>query len=493
MTLRGLLVAGLLVTLLGCVAFGNVAPTMEDQYVSTVQDTAVTLTLRAQDEDIDPLDAEAHPMRFVILDGPTHGVIIGELSEVRYADPHDALVEVTYVPANGFVGTDYVTITVIDPFDDTASGTTTIQIDVERERLVGLLSGSWDTSLTFNVQTFGVSAFRTRLTEVYRIGRLVVQGTATWKYGTADSIFDSLRFQADFPLGDVIKVSSTLAFDPNGSPLFDYWSTTTSFSLFETSFNHTFYLTAPQTSSYQTLTAWGTVGDVRYSNTVTFDMNEDYGFCFSRENLSLSWTWCDLQVSSTVSITDAGFQSVTLSASDYPVPGLVVPNFGLYLDLSLSFTPERKTLTPTFRLKTARIDCIQLLTELDTSGASNTSINGFSIYGIKLKQALGDGIMIQMATSFDSVKNSSVTGQSDYFELFLLSGKTTSCCDLPGTWSVATYFSSSSTQLFDWGMTVFKLDASLSDQLSTSTQIAIRSGEFGDPTLELSLGWTARW
>jgi hypothetical protein len=494
MTLRGLLVTGLLVTLLGYVAFGNAAPTMEDQYVTTVQDTAVTFTLRAQDEDIDPLDAGAHPLRFVILDGPTHGVIIGELSEVRYADPHAALVEVTYVPANGFVGTDYVTITVIDPFDETASGTTTIRIDVEEERLVGLLSGSWNTSLTLNVQTFSITAFRMKLTEVYRIGRLVVQGTATWQYGTTDKIFDSLRFQADFPLGDVIKVSSTLAFDPNGSTLFDYWNTTTSFSLFDTSFNHTFYFTTDlQTDSCQALTAWGTVGDVRYSNTVTFDMNEDYGFCFSRENLSLSWTWCDLQVSSTVSFTDAGFQSITLSASDYPMPGLVVPGFGLYLDLALTFTPTSKTLIPTFILKTAWIDCIQLLTKLETGGTLDTSINGFSIYGIKLKYALGDGITIQSATSFDSAKNSSVTGQSDYFELFFLSGRTTSCCGVPGTWSVATYFACSSTQLFDWGMTLFKLDMGISDQFSASTQIAIRSGTFAEPTLELTLGWTARW
>jgi hypothetical protein len=496
MTLRGLLVAGLLATLLGCVVFGNVPPTMEDQYITTVQDTAVTFTLRAQDEDIDPLNPGAHPLRFVILDGPTHGLIIGDLTEVRYAGPYDAFVEVTYVPATGFVGADYVTITVIDPFDETSSGTTTIQIDVEREWRMGSLSGNWNTSLTFNVQTFGVTAFRTRLTEVYRIGQFVVKGIAGWKLGTGDSsdlILDSLRFQADFPLGDAIKASSTLAFDPNGSPLFDYWRTTTSFSVFDTSFTHTFYLTKPHTSSYQTIVVRGSVGDVRYSNTVTFDMNEEYGFCFSRENLSLSWTWCDLQVRSTMNITDAGFQSVTLSASDYPIPGFVVPNFGLYLDLSLSFTPTSKTLTPTFKLKTAWIDCIQLLTELDTSGATNTSVDGFSVYGIKLKQALGDGITIQMATSFDSAKNSSVTGQSDYFELFLLSGTTTSCCGVPGTWSVATYFASTSAELFDWGMTLFKLDMGFTDLFSASTEIAIRSGTFNEPTLELTFSWTTRW
>jgi len=493
MRLRGISGVGLLVMLLGCVAFGNVVPTMEDQYVTTVQDTAVTFTLRAQDEDIDPLDPGGHPMRFVILDGPTHGVLIGDLAEIRYVGPHDALVEVTYVPATGFVGIDYVTITVIDPFDETASGTTTIQIVVERERRIGSFSGSWDTSLTFNVQTFSVTAFRTKLTEVYRIGQFVVKGIANWKYGTADLIFDSLRFQADFPLGDMLKVSSTLAFDPNGSSLFDYWRTTTSFSLFDISFNHTFYLTDPQTDSYQTIVVRGSVGDVRYSNTVTFDMNEEYSFCFSRENLSLSWMWCDLQVNSTLSITDGGFQSITLSASDYPIPSLVVPHFGLYLDLSLSFTPTSKALTPTFKLKTAWIDCIQLLTELDTSGASNTSIDGFSIYGIKLQQTLPDGIRIQMATSFDSAKNSSVTGQSDYFELFLLSGTTTSCCGVPGTWSVATYFACSSAELFDWGMTLFKLDMGLTNEFSASTEIAIRSGTFNEPTLELTFGWTARW
>jgi len=343
------------------------------------------------------------------------------------------------------------------------------------------------------VQTFSVTAFRTKLTEVYRIGQLVVQGVANWKFDTSGLIFDSLRFQADFPLGDAIKVSSTLAFDPNGSSLFDYWRTTTSFSLFDISFNHTFYLTKPHTSSYQTIVVRGSVGDVRYSNTVTFDMNEEYGFCFSRENLNLSWTWCDLQVRSTLSITDGGFQSITLSASDYPIPGFVAPNFGLYLDLALSFTPTSKMLTPTFKLKTAWIDCIQLLTELDTSGDPDTSINGFSIYGIKLKQALGDGITIQMATSFDSAKNSSVTGQSDYFELFFLSGRTTSCCGVPGTWSVATYFACSSAELFDWGMTLFKLDMGLTNEFSASTEIAIRSGTFNEPTLELTFGWTARW
>lgn len=469
---------------------------MDDQYVTTVEDKPVTFELWAQDEDIDPLNPDAHPLRFVILEGPTHGVLIGDLTEVRYAGPHDALVEVTYVPATGFVGTDYVTITVIDPFDKTASGITTIQIDVAERLAKGLLSGSWDTSLTFNVQTFGIAAFRTQLTEMYRIGQFVAKGIANWKLDTSGSsnlIFDFLRFQADFPLGNAITIRSMLALDPETDKLFDYWRTTTSFSIFDTSFTYTFCLTHPQTSSYQMIAVRGSVGDVRYSNTVTFDMVDGCGFSFSRENLSLSWTWCDLQVRSTVNITDDGFQSVTVRARDYPIPGLVVPNFGLYLDLSLAVTLTSKTLTPTFRLKTAWVDCIQILATLETSGTSNTSIDGFSVYGIKLQQTLPDGIRIQMATSLDPAKNSRVTGQTDYFEVLRMSGTLMGYCGVPGTWSVATYFNEGSTQLFDWGMTIIRANVVMSDHFNFSFETVFRSGFFGDPNLELAVGWMTRW
>jgi hypothetical protein len=98
-----------------------------------------------------------------------------------------------------------------------------------------------------------------------------------------------------------------------------------------------------------------------------------------------------------------------------------------------------------------------------------------------------------MATSFNSAKNSSVTGQMDYFEMFMISGRTMSCCGAPGTWQISTYFQSDHSTLFDWGMTLFKLDMGLTDQFSASTEIAIRSGMFTEPTLELTFGWTARW
>jgi len=493
---RWLVGTGVFLALLGCAVLGNVAPTMEDQYVVTVQDAAVTFTVSASDEDIDPSNPDFHPLHFVILEGPTHGVLIGDLTQVQVVGPHDALVELTYVPANGFVGIDYVTITVIDPFDETAVGTTTIQIDVERRRMTGLLSGSWTTALTFDVQSSALTAFRSQLTEVYRIGQLVVKGIALWKYDANNPgslVFDSLRFQVDTPIGDLVRISSTLAFDPNGDPLFDYLRTRTSFRVFDTSFTHTAYLDNVSTNSYQTLVVRGGVGDVSYSNTVTFAMVEDCGYCFSYENLSLAWKWCDLRMRSTVSFTDDGFNSVMLGLSDYPIPGFVRPSFGVYLDLSVTFTPEKKTLTPTLKLKTAWVDCIQILAALETGSAANPVIDGFGIHGIRLQQRLLDGVRVQIALSFDEAKNSSVTGQTDYYELWMISGTTSPCCGAAGTWKIATYFNHDSPMPFDWGMTIIRADVALSDRINVSTETVVRSGFFGDPKLELSLGWSVRW
>lgn len=356
------------------------------------------------------------------------------------------------------------------------------------------LAGSWKANLTFNVQSSAVTVFYSQVTEVYRVDQLTLEGTAVWKYEAGSLSFDSLWFQGRFPLGGIINVQSRLAFDPTQSNLldvFDYWQTTASFTLLNMDFINTFYLTCPQTDSYEQLSTRGWIGDVSYSNLLRFNMNGAAGFCFDKEAITLSWSWCDVSVSSAINFTQQGFGSFTLSESGYPIPKLSQDGYGLFLNLSLAFTTSTKTFSPSISLRTPWVNCIRLLTSLEMSG--KISVEGFSVYGIVVDYTYSDGIRIKSATSFDRGHNSTVTGQSDYFELFLLSGRAESCCGKTGTWSVGTYFTSSSDQLFDWGMTLFKLDMGLSEQLRASTQIAIRSGTFGDPRLEFTLGWTARW
>jgi hypothetical protein len=487
--------AGLLLVVGGIVVLGNVPPTMDDQYVTTVEDTPVRFELRAQDEDIDPLNPDAHPLRFVLLDGPSHGILIGDMAEVRYEGPHDAVVEMTYVPASGFVGTDLLTIAVVDPFDETASGTITIQIDVTERRAAGLLSGNWSMNATWESQSGSFSAFVTQLTEVYRVGALTMKGVAQVRKATVGGVekilFDSLRFDGDIKLG-TLSLSSTLAFDPDASStaeLFDYWRTTVGFTLQEVNFRHTFYLTMPVTSSYQTLYVQASAGGLSFTNTVRFGVNDACGFEFSRNDAMIGWSWCDLNVSATFAVSCDGFQQATLSLSGLPIPGLIA---GMTLNAGLNFTADAKTLSTALQWRPSPMGCLRLYGGLEVGGAQDLEIQGFSLYGLRLECDIG-GVKLVSATSLDPLRNSSVTGQTDYFEVLRMSGTLMGCCGAPGTWGIATYFYKDSTQLFDWGMLTGAFDLALTDDVSVSLETALRSGELGDPRVELSFGWTVRW
>ena len=473
----------------------NVPPTMEDQYVTTVEDTPVTFALRAQDEDIDPVDPDAHPLRFVLLDGPSHGLLIGDMAEVRYEGPHDAVVELTYVPAAGFVGTDLVTIAVVDPFDETATGTITIRIDVTERRAEGLLSGTWSMNATFVPQSGSFTALSSQLMEVYRIGPLTMKGIAGWRTGPDGGgkavALDSLRLEGDVKLG-TLSVSSTLAFDPDASSaadLFDYWRATVAFTLGGANLRHTFYLTRPVTSSYQTLYAQVSAGSLSLTNTLRFDVSDECGFEFARNDTTIGWSWCDLNMSATLAVTCAGFDQATLSMSDLPIPVLIP---GMTLNAGLNLTVDAKTLSTTLQWRPSSMGCIRAYGGLEIGGADVMEIQGVSIYGLKLECSIG-GVKVASATSFDALKNSTVTGQTDYFEVLRMSGTLMGCCGVPGTWGIATYFHANSTQLFDWGMTTGAFDLVLNDHVDTSLKLVFRSGDLGDPKLELSFGWTVRW
>ena len=509
MRLRGLWLAGLLILLVGSCAVANVAPSMEDQYIATPQDEAVTFEFRAEDADIDPDDPAAHPLVFSILEGPEHGVLVGDLDDVRYRAFHTAAVEMTYIPAEGYVGTDYITIEVRDPFDATAAGITTIEIDVQERRAIGILSGNWIGEVTYNTQTGGFTAFRTQFTEVYRIGDLTVKGVADISMetnaGVKEMVFQSLRFDTDFSIIG-IDTTSTIAFDPTASvaaELFDYWLTVTRFSLGEVDFTHTLYLLDTQTDSYTSLAVQANIGSVSISGNTRFDLAPTCNFLFSGATARIGWSYCDLMMLATMEASCNGFESITLGAYDIPIPGFGWFWGDVFVDAALTFDlAEGKTLNVTADWQPGTFACIELLGELNLAGPGGGAISGATIYestwiyGLRLEcsipSAYGD-ISFVSATSFDPIKNSTVTGQTDYFEVFRFTGPMLACCGYPGTWSMATYFNTTSTQLFDWGMTILSMDVGLSNHFTFMFETAFRSGHFGDPKLEITVGWTVRW
>jgi hypothetical protein len=459
----------------------NDAPVVSDQLLATSRDTPLSFTLSAQDPDIDPFDPEQHPLVFTIISGPTHGVISGDLTAVIYEPPNTGFVEVTYTPATGFLGTDSITFSVLDPFG--ASATAVVQIDVDRRRVA--VSGTWDASITFEEgRTFAISAFSSTLTESYRIGSFRMRGSATW----TDAGWTSLRFNADFPVEDIATVRTTLAFAPTNSSAFRSWQIVTRFSLFDVDFTHTLHLPQSPSVPHNQIVARGHVRDLSFTSTTKLT---GMGLAFDEEQLRCRWRWpdCDLSLDARLGIECEGFDEFSLTIREIPVfcPDLL--GFGIYLRLETTFTTSSKTLNPTFTCKSDWFDCLKILCELVKSEDA-TTIEGISLYGVKFRTSFFDGIELRMDTSFVEKKNASVTGYSKYFEVWRLFGPTTSCCGSGGRWQIETYFECNGSQLFNWGMTRFKLDTSLSDQVRLSTRFEFRSD---DPIWEWDFGWKVIW
>jgi len=486
---------GLLVVMAAAAAVGNVPPTMEDQYVTTVQGAPVVFELRAQDADIDPNDPDEHPLRFVLVEGPIHGVLIGDMEEVTCEGPHDAVIELTYVPAKGFVGTDVVTVAVYDPHDETASGTVTIEIDVTQRRAEGILSGSWTMNTTFLPQSGSFTVFSSLLTEVYRIGPLMVKGIAGWGMTSVGSVkkvtLNALRLEGDVKLSGM-TASTTLALDPDAetaAELFDSWRATVGFALQGVSLRHTFYLAEDVASSYQSQYAQACVGGVSLTNTVSLDVNEACAFEFGRNDTSASWSWCDLDLLARLSVTCDGFGKASIDLHELPI---LEDLPGLTLDAGLTFAVDEKRLVTTLRWRPQSAGCLKLYGELEVGGEEGMKLEGLAIYGLRVEWEIGD-VRVVNATSFDPAKNAVLTGQSDYFEVLRASGTVTGCRGAPGSWGMATYFHAGSDRLFDWGMTTGRFDLALNDCVNADFELVYRSGELGDPTVELSFGWTVRW
>ena len=267
---------------------------------------------------------------------------------------------------------------------------------------------------------------------------------------------------------------------------------------------HTWYVLNTQTDSYQALNAAVNVGVFRLNSLTRFNLDPSCHYVFSSSMSSLYWSWCDVPMSAQLSITDAGFNYAQLRADSIPIERWAWLPDGLYVNTALRFDlTSGKVFTASFGWRPTQIGCVEVFAELDLDGpgagpvTGDTIIDGISVYGMRISCSIpgpyGD-VRVVSATSFTDSKNSTITGQSDYFEVIRLSGPMGSCCGYPGMWSVATYFNEDETSvLFDWGMTVISADINISDHFTGYIETVFRSEYFDDPRMEITVGWTARW
>ncbi|NIN12284.1 MAG: tandem-95 repeat protein, partial [Gemmatimonadales bacterium] len=126
----------------------NTAPTADDKNATTEEDTAVTVTLTAED----PEECE---LTFSIVELPTNGTLSGFADQVCGAgSPNTDSGSVTYTPDPDFNGTDSFTYKANDGLADSNVATVTITVSAVNDPPVAMgdsASTSQDTPVTISV------------------------------------------------------------------------------------------------------------------------------------------------------------------------------------------------------------------------------------------------------------------------------------------------------------------------------------------------------
>jgi hypothetical protein len=325
---------------------------------------------------------------------------------------------------------------------------------------------SWSDAIGFEFAGTSLSAF------------LSIEGfTAQVQVSLLNSGMDSLSTTANGTLGEV-RVNSALTFDPS-TVSFVSWQGGTAFTFLGLDVTNIVYLGVPQTASYTQFSVSGASGGLSAQGTVKLDICP---LVFSVANVCGTWDWlrCDTSVNACMLFTGTdGFISTVLSMADYVLfENLLGARWSL--DVSLSFTPEEKTLTPTLTLQPDWFICpeIQLVGEISTGPGPSTT-NVALIYGIQGECAVGRNTTIRFAESLDAGKNSAVTGRAEYFELIGISGILPSCCDSSGSFDVAAFFDSSSGSLFDLGLITGAFDVQFTSNFALSFETEIPTNGSG--------------
>ncbi|MBE0635873.1 hypothetical protein IH601_07750 [Candidatus Bipolaricaulota bacterium] len=178
-----------------------------------------------------------------------------------------------------------------------------------------------------------------------------------------------------------------------------------------------------------------------------------------------------------------------LEATVSAIPFLSFGNLTTDFVLSIDFELEEKSVSPQLRTRTTRSSfCLTPMLTLNL-GSGPLSIESLEIYGIKLESSLGEGVEFYGATSFTSAKNSELTGDSYYFEVYRFRMLRPACCDATGSIEIAVYFAEQSTWLFNLGMIAASFDFPLGPKFRWSLEVESSA----DPDWVIRAGWEGRF
>lgn len=248
-----------------------------------------------------------------------------------------------------------------------------------------------------------------------------------------------------------ISLASVLVFDPSQAT-FTYASHLTRFQVEGIGFANYAYYPADNSQAYDQVTLNGFTEGVRWRAVSRFGLCE---LDFRTASLRADWLWdpCGLAFGASLSFScDGGFDRFRLAVTYPEVPHLSLGPMATDFILDVDFQTGAKTVSPSLRARLARASvCAAPLYALDV-GAAPLSIEGLTLYGVKLEATAGDAVDFYAATSFVSTRNAELTGSADYFEVYRLRVSPSSCCGPGGLLEVAFFFDGASPWAFDLGM-----------------------------------------
>ena len=231
-----------------------------DLTIPTWESTPVAIRIVVTDPQIDVLSPESHVIRFAILDGPSHGALVGDLDAVLYEPPSVALVVLSYVPATGYVGSDAFSVRASDPSQSDV--VLRVAVDVGQSVAGGMLGGHSQWTATIDVPATTMTSMSWVADVSYTVLATTIEPGFAFKLEGADPAFDDFYVTVTTPFGVLGTASLRLDFNPDPlSDLFDYAAATLAVRLGGASIAASFYADGTQTGSRASLQFSGVTPD----------------------------------------------------------------------------------------------------------------------------------------------------------------------------------------------------------------------------------------
>jgi len=441
----------------------------------------------------DPEEAQALGYAFKIVEPPRSGRLLGEPPAL------------TYVPNPKFYGTDRLQYLVEDPlgrFDIGVIQIVVLPVVTLLETPVVPPNVSLVATLDFSGMPVEVKLSRWEVGYFQRLGFLEQELRASWGPTGFSSLSSGTRLDLVIP-GDPalrIPVISTLSFDPNlpalASASVQSWANL--WGIF--AFALVNYLGTDPTKSKALLTLRTSLGDLSVEGRSTWKIIPlEFSELAVRlagpgAGAALGCPACTFRFEGTATFAkDEGLKELRLSLLDLPLCSLC-ERMRLVWDLRVKFTPTSKTVEPALRLKADWGVCVRPFVEL-IGLSPGWGFGGLSVYGVEIKCELPNGGGLRLATSFAEDKNASVTGHTQFFEVWQVHGPVFPCCGAQGRWQISTFFRRAGGGIFGWAMSEFQLYFPVSQEVVVRMIAKFGEVDPADPgkTWALTLGFTGLW